>query len=137
MVKDLKDLMQAILFTYAAACVLFCLVGVPVLVIGGCVNKDKSKIDDDIMLVQPQEPSPIILQDGQTAQLLEDITAKVRIPFQGDQLFEGTVRLQKGSMIVKPRQDHETQELFESPLPPPTREEKLSRFNLVEALEPK
>lgn len=47
--------------------------------------------------------SMIVLADGQSAVLLEDVIAKARVPFQGDALYEGEVRFQRGSMVVKPR----------------------------------
>ena len=46
---------------------------------------------------------PMILTPGQTAVLLEDVQVIARIPYQGDELYEGPVVFQKGSMVVKPR----------------------------------
>lgn len=46
--------------------------------------------------------SPIILREGQSAMLLEDVAGLVRIPYQGNRLYEGPATLQKGSFVQKP-----------------------------------
>ena len=58
-------------------------------IIGGCATKKSYE--------------PLILTLGQSAVLLEDVRAIARIPYQGDELYEGPVVFQKGSMVVKPR----------------------------------
>ena len=59
------------------------------ILIGDCASK------------KPYEP--LILTPGQTAVLLEDVQVIARIPYQGDELYEGPVVFQKGSMVVKPK----------------------------------
>lgn len=49
------------------------------------------------------KPNVICLTPGQTAMLLEPIEAKARVPYDSGELYEGTVRFEQGSMVVKPR----------------------------------
>lgn len=57
--------------------------------------------------VEPIVPDgiPFCLLPGQTAQVLEDIVVEARIPYQGDKVYEGPVRIEAGSMLVKPKEE--------------------------------
>ena len=48
------------------------------------------------------ESGPFCLLPGQTAMLVEDAVVQARIPYNGDALYQGRVRIERGSMIVKP-----------------------------------
>lgn len=90
---------------------------------------------------RPAESDSVLLDDGQSLELLEDAMVYGRIPYSGDELYTGDVRIKKGSMIVKPKVEGP---IHSTPLPEPppqivpmTREEKLKRFQVAENLEEK
>lgn len=47
-------------------------------------------------------PDMLILRPGQSAVLVEDMIAKAYIPAEGNRLYEGSVRFEKGMVLIKP-----------------------------------
>jgi hypothetical protein len=54
-------------------------------------------------------PDILCLLPGQTARLEEDIVVFARVPFQGRALYIGEVKLEKGTMLVKPKVEGDNQ----------------------------
>lgn len=48
-------------------------------------------------------PDLLCLMPGQSAMLLQDAVVVARIPYQGRELYVGEVKLEKGTMLVKPK----------------------------------
>lgn len=50
-------------------------------------------------------PELLHLAPGQSAILLKDVIVVARIPYNGNELYVGEVRLVKGTMLVKPKSE--------------------------------
>lgn len=52
-------------------------------------------------------PELLHLAPGQSAMLLKDVIVAARIPYNGRELYVGEVKIQKGTMLVKPKEDRQ------------------------------
>lgn len=85
--------------------------------IGGCVGEPSPETSTAKAIpaaVQSHEvpvadtstiPDMLILRPGQSAVLVEDMIAKAYIPAEGNRLYEGDVRFEKGTVLIKPVED--------------------------------
>ena len=60
---------------------------------------------DEVPLADTRIPEILCLRPGQSAMLAKDAVVVARIPVQGRELYVGEVRLEKGTMLVKPKSD--------------------------------
>ena len=74
---------------------------------GGCRSKQPATCPAPQVVQQasPNQPSIIQLSPGQTAMILDDVVVYARVPFNGNELYVGDVRLEKGTLVSKPRTD--------------------------------
>ena len=50
-------------------------------------------------------PSLLALRPGQSAMLLEDVVVVARVPYSDNALYVGKVKIGKGTMLVKPKEE--------------------------------
>ena len=50
-------------------------------------------------------PNLLVLRPGQSAMLLEDVVVVARVPYNGNALYVGKVKIERGSMLVKPKEE--------------------------------
>lgn len=112
---SLDDIDQVMVKSAGQALLCFAAIIVFLAVCIGCAKKVTPKqpvakpataaVDADGYALDPAfKPDVLCLRPGQSAEILEDVEVKARIPYREDEreLWVGRVLIQKGSMVVKP-----------------------------------
>lgn len=111
------DWLQQLMLRYYGTILMVLVVFVLGVGLGGCARKSVGEVSTANAIpaaIQSYEvpiadtstiPELLHLAPGQSAMLLKDVIVVARIPYNGNELYVGEVKIQKGTMLVKPKEE--------------------------------